>query len=343
VHSETGVRIALVVDDLLVKGKASEVRLFMERIQEKFTCTPPTYLTLDNPIEFVGFKLSMTKEDGQVPSYWMDQEADVDQFLIDHGIDLEGGCGVECPMPTREAMFSDNVHLSEDETTVFKSLVGSLSWFASSLRWDCVQAVSRVQMLMNSPTRGCMSAAMRIAAFIGQTKGFKVGGPRVYGQNQFAFYTDSDFAGDRLMTKASRTGVVLLLNSVPVYWMSRPQPKTVYSPAAAEIYALREGVREGQALMWLLRDLRYPGITFPFLVQVDNSQAISFQEDSCVRTKHRGVVDMAEAWVKELKEGGLVETSHVSGDKNPADIFTKCYTNKPYHARRELMGQKHMG
>ena len=95
--------------------------------------------------------------------------------------------------------------------------------------------------------------------------------------------------------------------------------------------------------MWLLRDLHFPGITFPFLVQVDNSQAISFQEDTCVRTRHRGVVDMAEAWVQQLKEGGLVETKHAAGDKNPADIFTKCYSNKPYHARRELMGQKCLG
>ena len=206
-----------------------------------------------------------------------------------------------------------------------------------------MHAVSRLQMGMHEPTRGMMGAAMRVAAYIGQTQGFRLGGARVHGENTFEFYTDSDFAGDRLMTKKSRTGVVILLNSVPVYWMSRPQPKTVYSLAAAEIYALREGVREGQAVLWVCRDLGFQGVTFPFLVQVDSTGAISFAEDTCVRTKHRGVIDMAEEWVAELKGGEAVKVQHVSGVNNPADIFTKCLDLRTFQARNALMRQRYLG
>ena len=138
-------------------------------------------------------------------------------------------------MPTREAMFRDSTLLEGEEITAYKSLAGSMSWFASSLRWDCVHAVSRLQMGMHEPTRGMMGAARTVVAYIGQTQGFRLGGGRVHGENVFEFYTDSDFAGDRLMTKKSRTGVVIMLNGVPVYWMSRPQPKTVYSPAATAV------------------------------------------------------------------------------------------------------------
>ena len=145
------------------------------------------------------------------------------------------------------------------------------------------------------------------------------------------------------MTKKSRTGVVIMLNGVPVYWMSRPQPKTVYSPAAAEIYALREGVREGQAMLWVCRDLGFQGVTFPFLVQVESTGAVSFAEDTCVRTKHRGVIDMAEEWVAELKGGEMVKVQHVSGVNNPADIFTKCMDLRTFQARKALMRQRHMG
>ena len=63
-------------------------------------------------------------------------------------------------MPTREAMFRDSTLLEGEEVTAYKSLVGSMSWFASSLRWDCVHAVSRLQMGMHEPTRGMMGAAM---------------------------------------------------------------------------------------------------------------------------------------------------------------------------------------
>ena len=81
--------------------------------------------------------------------------------------------------------------MAGQEFTAYKSLVGSMSWFASSLRWDCVHAVSRLQMGMHEPTRGMMGAAMRVAAYIGQTQGFRLGGARAHEANAFEFYTDS--------------------------------------------------------------------------------------------------------------------------------------------------------
>ena len=72
-------------------------------------------------------------------------------------------------------------------------------------------------------------------------------------------YSDSDFVGDRELTKNSRSGGMITLNLVPISWSSTPQPKTVYSPAAAEIYALREMAREGQGINWVCRDLGMGG------------------------------------------------------------------------------------
>ena len=341
----TGVRIALVVDDCLVRGKKEEVEKVMHAIGDPvegmFACTEPKYLTIDNPIDFVGFRLSMTQEEDGV-GYWMDQEGDVEQFMIDHGIDINLEVPVECPMPNKGAMFRDETVLAGDEKTTCRSIIGGLSWFATSLRWDIQHATSRLQMKSHNPTVSCMSEAMRVIAYVYHTKGFKLGGVRTQ-ENTFAYYSDSDFAGDREMAKASRSGVVLMLNGVPVHWVSKPQPKTVYSPAAAEIYALREATREGQALTWTCRDLGFTGITLPFLVQVDNQQAISFQQDTCVRTKHKGVIDMAESWVVELKSGRLVYTEYIATDRNPADIFTKCLDRQTFQERRKLFGQRYIG
>lgn len=71
------------------------------------------------------------------------------------------------------------------------------------------------------------------------------------------------------------------------------------SPAEAEIYATKEVVREAQGINWVMRDLGMTGLnlgktgqgglgTFsgsPILVQVDNTQVLSFQKDSCVRSR----------------------------------------------------------
>ena len=133
----TGVRIALVVDDCLVRGKKEEVEKVMHAIRNTkegmFTCTEPKYLTMDNPIDFVGFRLSMTQEEDGV-GYWMDQEGDVEQFVIDHGIEIDPDKLVECPMPNKDALFRDETLLDSKERTVCKSIIGGLSWFATSLR-----------------------------------------------------------------------------------------------------------------------------------------------------------------------------------------------------------------
>ena len=55
---------------------------------------------------------------------------------------------------------------------------------------------------------------------------------------------DSDWAGDKASgNNRSRTGVVILLNGLPVFWRSNKQPETAISSAQAEIYALSEAVR----------------------------------------------------------------------------------------------------
>ena len=38
----------------------------------------------------------------------------------------------------------------------------------------------------------------------------------------------------------------------------------------------------------------------------------------------RGVIDLRRAWVQELRNTGKVVVKHVDGDKNMADVFTKC-------------------
>ena len=62
--------------------------------------------------------------------------------------------------------------------------------------------------------------------------------------DHFSIFTDSDHHGDKLMTSKSQTRVIVLLNGITVHWRSNKQPRTADSPACAEIYALKEGVRD---------------------------------------------------------------------------------------------------
>ena len=128
-------------------------------MQKAFKCTDPEYLATDSPLDFLGFRLTMGVVDG-VKQYWMDQESEVIQLCTDHDIKVVGE--VDCPMPTREALFRDMTPLTGDEVTEFRSIVGGLAWFGVSLRWDITQSVNRLQQFGQAPHRSALSCAMRV-------------------------------------------------------------------------------------------------------------------------------------------------------------------------------------
>ena len=67
--------------------------------------------------------------------------------------------------------------------------------------------------------------------------------------------SDSDHGG---MIKASctksQTGVIILLNSMPVFWKSNKQPVTALSSAEAEVYAMMEAVKEARLRLWVAEE-----------------------------------------------------------------------------------------
>ena len=104
-------------------------------------------------------------------------------------------------------------------------------------------SVSRVSQFNCNPTMGTVKALKIIAGYLKGSIDFRVGGTRLLGvDDHFSIFTDSDHHGDKLMTSKSHakseTGIMVLLNGIPVHWRSDRQPKTADSPACAEIYAL---------------------------------------------------------------------------------------------------------
>ena len=83
----------------------------------------------------------------------------------------------------------------------------------------------------------------------------KLAVPRVKGTT-WHIYSDSDHAGETAMGNTrSHTGVIMLLNGMPVHWRSNKQPKTSLSSAAAEIYAMSEAVKDASLRYWIAEDM----------------------------------------------------------------------------------------
>ena len=141
------------------------------------------------------------------------------------------------------------------------------------------------------------------------------------GPDAFHFFVDSDHAGDRAADARSQSGFLVFLNSFPVDWVSRRQPETSVSPAEAEIYAMREVVVAGSLLQWVAEEMGMQCF-WPFVVQSDSKQAVSFQRDTAPNSKLRGCFDLRSRWVAGMRDRNIVDTKHILRDLNVADMLT---------------------
>ena len=239
-NRKTGMRLALFVDDVISKGSHSETVKFYEMLNEKYPLRSWDILSENTPLVHLGYKITEEVIDGKTYRY-MSQEDDVIHTLNEADIHITKHVG--SPMPERDSILKDSRILNKDEKSYFKSLVGSLSFYAISLRWDIAHSVARVQQFNESPTKGALNAAIRIAMYVGCTSNFRLGGEVQYGDmNDMTYYADSDHAGDMNMCLYSHSGCIFLMNGVPIHWRSKKQPVSVISPAHAEIFAASEAL-----------------------------------------------------------------------------------------------------
>ena len=143
---------------------------------------------------------------------------------------------------------------------------------------------------MANPTAGIVLALEHLCGYLNNTAGFRVAGKRVTGADSYSVYVDSDHHGDPQITTRSHTGVTVLLNGTPIFWWSNKQTGTpALSPMESEIYAMFEGVRDARDIAWVLEEMGC-NIQWPLPIFTDSDGAMSYQWNSCAKSKLRGCI-----------------------------------------------------
>ena len=265
-------------------------------------------------------RIKVQDRDG-VDWYSIDQSQDLAQFIVDEG--MANIRPVSAPMPDRKELLSNPKEVSITEHKWIRSTVGSLSYFATHSRPDIAYEVNRVSQCLEKPTQGTILAVRRIIAYIAGTLDFQLEAPRVKGTD-WHLYSDSDHAGDRAINGTkSVTGVVFLCNGMPIHWRSKKQPATSTSSAAAEIYAFSEAVRDAQVRFFIAEEMGIK-VKYPIEIFIDNAAGVSFQRCTNPDTQIKGVFDLRDEWVRELRNSKKVSALKVDTVKNIADMMTKC-------------------
>jgi hypothetical protein len=150
---------------------------------------------------------------------------------------------------------------------------------------------------------------------------------------QMTVFVDADHARN-LLTRRSRTGVLVYLNRSPILWYTKQQSTVETSSFCSEFCALKTAVEMIKGLRYKLRMMGVE-IDGPTQVRVDNQSVVknsSLPESTLKKKSH----SIAYHYVRENVANGTIRIGYESTTTNLADCLSKPQSGAK---RRELVSQ----
>jgi hypothetical protein len=218
----------------------------------------------------------------------------------------------------------------------YMSLVGSLQYFASSLRPDVAFAANALAQTMHCPRERHWKAAIHCLKYLSGTPDLALHYAKDKGSTLIGF-SDSDFAGCK-GTRKSTTGFIFTLAGGPISWKIKKQEVITLSSCEAEYRALTSTVQECMWLRELLSELGWR-VGKPTPIYCDNEAAVRISKDPVnrARTKHAA---LSFLFVREQQKLGTVNVIPVSTKAQVADYLTKAVSKETANMCKDMGGQR---
>ena len=131
---------------------------------------------------------------------------------------------------------------------------------------------------------------------------------------------DADHASDTI-TRRSRTGILVWLNSSLIHWWSKKQNSVESSSFGSEFTAMKQCCEYLKGLRYKLRMMGIP-VLGPAYISGDNQSVLAntTNPDSTIKKKSQSI---AYHFVREGVARGEWRTSYVNTHENEADLLTK--------------------
>ena len=346
----------LYVDDVLMVSENAEVVLRKE-IGKYFTLKKES---IGMPDIYLGGKVSQVVLNNGAKAYSFSSAQyvkaavdNVEKYLKEKKMKLP--CRVSTPL---SANYRPEIDISEElsleDAAYYQSLIGVLRWMVELGRVDITCEVSMMSSHVALPRTGHLQQLFHIFAYLKKTHNTEMvfdpsdmdmeienferhdwstsefgnvteslpanaPTPRGMGFAMTAF-VDSDHAGD-LLTRRSRTGFLVYLNSAPIYWYSKKQNSIETSSFGSEFTALKQCTEYLRGLRFKLRMMGIP-VQGPSYVFGDNKSVLTNASipDSVLRKKSNSI---AYNFVREGTAMNEWTMAYVNTHDNPADMLTK--------------------
>ena len=329
-------------------------------LKEKLIGPPTQYLgnkvsevTLENGVKCWSFSSSQ---------YVQNAVANVESYLQLKGEKLPK---TKSPWPSSYRPEIDvTPELGSTEAAYYQSLIGVLRWIVELGRADIAMETSAMASMMALPRKGHLKVLFQMFAFLKiKHNGVMVFNPTEPDLNESEFETedwtataygecheeippnapkprgigftmrafvDSDHAGDSV-TRRSRTGFIVFLNSAPTYWYSKKQASINTSSFGSEFVAMKQYCEYIRGLRYKLRMM---GITVdkPTFIFAENQSVLAnvTMPHSVLKKKSSSI---AYHFVREGVTKDEWRTTYLNTHLNPADLCTKSLPGGEKRAR----------
>ena len=234
-----------------------------------------------------------------------------------------------------------NTPPTEEMVSLYRSLIGSIGYAATTVRFDVSYGLSVLSRFLAKPNDKLINAAKRIIKYLVKTKDLGITWKITPEDRKAGFAdmifgaVDASFAMDPI-TRRSHAGFVTFCNHGLVSWRSKLQSIVTLSSAEAEYVALADFICEVKYLRELARGLGF-GQTEPTLIYEDNRAAILTAEVECSAGGRLRHVDIKYRFTTEAIRNGEVRIRYIPTNLQFADIMTKALVPKKHKDGVELI------
>ena len=301
--------VLLYVDDILAIMEAPETFIRRE-LGIRFTVKPSS---IGPPTQYLGNKVSSVELANGAKcwsfsssQYIQNAVRNVEEYLAKSGEKLPSR--VKSPWPSNYRPEIDiSPELSGAKASYYQSLIGILRWIVELGRIDICMETSAMASMMANPRVGHLNAVLHTFAFLkNKHNGVMVFDPSEPDIDESQFrkedwsataygpckeeippnaptprgigftmraFVDSDHAGDSV-TRRSRTGFIVFLNSAPIYWFSKKQTSIETSSFGSEFIAMKQCCEYIRGLRYKLRMMGIP-VELPTYIFGDNQSVLA--------------------------------------------------------------------
>ncbi len=348
--------VLLYTDDILAIMEEPE-KFLREEMDNIFTLKPNS---IKPPTHYLGNKVSQV-ELANGAKCWSFSSSQYVQNAIGNVEDYLAKKGEKLPPRAKSPWSSNyrpeadvSAPLSPVKAAYFQSLIGILRWIVELGRADIAMETSALASMMALPRDGHLREVFHMFAFLkSKHNGVMVFDPTEpdIDESQFpnedwsaspygeckeeiptnapaprgrAFtmraFVDSDHAGDSI-TRRSRTGFMVFLNSSPIYWFSKKQGSCETSSFGSEFCAMKTCCEYIRGLRYKLRMMGVP-VEMPTYIFADNQSVLANTSTPHSQLKKKSS-SIAYHFVREGVAKNEWRTTYLNTHMNPADLLTK--------------------